>query len=177
MSTESAEPDRSGPVWPANQVPGAETEALRRFHRNVRWTGSVKATPTTPEMTAMGQGRFTWTRDGLWVIGTFEQDQYFEGRKVASWYAHYVAGYDYARRAYVAFAADSNGRAVPFTGAIEGDRFVITSDGANIGGAPVRLRMTWTIAGPNLLLWRNEMSLGGGPWVLVEDYEMVAAED
>jgi hypothetical protein len=72
----------------------------------------------------------------------------------------------------VAFAADSNGRAVPFTGAIEGDRFTITSDGATIGGAQVRLRMIWDVADPARLTWCNEMSLAGGPWTLVEEYEM-----
>jgi hypothetical protein len=73
------------------------------------------------------------------------------------------------------FAADSNGRCVPFTGAIEGDRFTITSDGATIGGAPVRLRMVWEASDPEVMTWRNEMSVAGGPWALIEEYEMMPA--
>jgi hypothetical protein len=158
--------------WPEPLRPGPETAALRRFHRDVTWTGTVKATPTTPEMTAKGRGTFRWSPDGLWVIGEFAQDQFYGGDKVTTWSAHYVAGWDYSRRAYVAFASDSNGRAVPFTGKIEGDQFIITSDGATIGGAPVRLRMIWDASDPAVMHWRNEMSLEGGAWMLIEEYEM-----
>ena len=143
------------------------------FHRDVSWRGTVKATPRTPEMTAEGRGVFHWTADGLWVLGDFSQDQFYQGRKVTSWNAHYVAGYDYSRQAYVAFACDSNGRAVPFTGRIEDSNFTITSDGATIGGAPVRLRMVWDLSPDSTdLRWRNEMSVDMGPWVLIEEYEM-----
>jgi len=146
--------------------------ALARFHRNVTWTGTVKANASTPEMTAEGRGTFTWNMGGLWVVGEFIQDQFYKGREVMSWSAHYLAGWDFARRAYVAFAADSNGRCVSFTGEIEGDRFTITSDGAQIGGAPVRLRMIWDAGNPEVMTWQNEMSIAGGPWTLVEEYDM-----
>lgn len=159
-------------AWPMPLLPGPETRALAQFHRDVTWTGTVKATPQTPEMTAEGRGTFRWSGDGLWVIGEFAQDQFHQGRKVTSWSAHYVAGYDYSRRAYVAFACDSNGRAVPFTGRVDGDTFTITSDGATIAGAPVRLRMIWEAAPPQGLRWRNEMSVANGPWSLIEEYDM-----
>jgi hypothetical protein len=159
-------------LWPTRQLPGPETEALKRFHRDMAWSGTVKASSMTPEMTATGRGTFRWTDDGLWVIGSFSQEQFYEGRQVASWRAQYLAGYDYSRRAYVAFAADSNGRAVPFTGSIDGDRFIITSDGATIAGAPVRLRMTWDCSSPETMTWRNDMSINNGPWQLVEEYDM-----
>jgi hypothetical protein len=125
-------------------------------------------------MTAQGRGTFRWSSDGLWVIGEFAQDQFHQGRKVTNWSAHYVAGYDYSRRAYVAFACDSNGRAVPFTGLVDGDTFTITSDGATIAGAPVRLRMIWEASNPQALRWRNEMSIADGPWALIEEYDMLA---
>jgi hypothetical protein len=154
------------------QKPGPETEALRRFHRDVTWTGTIKASGALPEMTAKGRGTFRWTDDGLWVLGDFRQDQFHEGRRVTEWSARYIAGWDFSRQAYVAFAADSNGRCVPFTGAIEGDRFTITSDGATIGGMPVRLRMIWDLTGTEAMRWRNEMSVAGAPWTLVEEYDM-----
>lgn len=164
------------PSWPMPQGPGPETEALKRFHRDVSWTGLVKANGAVPEMTAQGRGTFRWVGDGLWVIGEFFQDQFHDGRKVTEWSAHYIAGWDYSRRSYVAFAADSNGRAVPFTGAIDGDRFVITSDGATIGGAPVRLRMIWDLTDPASMRWSNEMSVADGPWMLIEEYDMRPTE-
>lgn len=159
--------------WPAPITPGPELEALKRFHHDVTWTGHVRAAGDVPEMTATGEGRFHTTPNQLWIVGEFFQDQYYQGRKVAEWSAHYVAGWDTARHCYVAFAADSNGRSVPFTGAIEGDRFVITSDGAVIGGAPVRLRMIWDASNPATMTWRNEISVTEGPWTLVEEYDMV----
>ncbi len=170
--TAIAATEDTSPVWPLPQLPGPETEALRRFHRDVSWTGTVKANGAVPEMTAVGWGRFRWVSDGLWVVGEFQQDQFYEGQKVAEWSAHYVAGWDYSREAYAAFAADSNGRCVSFTGTIEGDRFTITSDGATIGGMPVRLRMIWDASSPGVMNWRNEMSVAEGPWTLVEEYEM-----
>lgn len=107
-------------------------------------------------MTPKGRGTFRWSPDGLWVIGEFAQDQCYQGRKVTSWSAHYAVGYDYSRQANVAFACGSNGRAVPFTGRVEGDTFTIPSDGATIGGAPVALRIIWELSNPQLLRWRNE---------------------
>lgn len=170
-TTEMVAPE---PPWPLPQTPGPETEALTRFHRNVTWRGTVKAGGTVPEMTAIGHGTFRWIGGGLWVVGEFRQDQFHEGRKVTEWNAHYIAGWDYSRRVYVAFAADSNGRCVPFTGEIDGDRFTITSDGATIGGAPVRLRMIWDLSGQPMR-WRNEMSVAQGPWTLIEEYDMQPA--
>lgn len=110
-------------AWPTPVSPGAQTKALERFHRDVTWTGTVKATPTAPEMSATGRGTFRWSRDGLWIVGEFQQDQFYQAEKVTQWSAHYVAGFDYSRQQYVAFACDSNGRSVPFTGLIEGDTF------------------------------------------------------
>ena len=86
------------------------------------------------------------------------QDQFYRGRKVTTWSAHYVAGYDYSRQSYVAFACDSNGRAVPFSGEVEGDKFTITSEGATIGGAPVKLRMVWDVPlDSTKLRWRRRV--------------------
>lgn len=159
-------------AWPTAVRPGPETAALRRFHRDVTWTGVVKAAGGLPEMTAKGSGTFRWTNDGLWVIGDFAQDQFHDGRQVGTWSAHYIAGWDVARAGYVAFATDSNGRSVAFSGVIAGDTFTITSDPLQIGGAPVKLRMIWDISDPAVARWTNEMSIAGGPWTLVEEYEM-----
>jgi hypothetical protein len=70
----------------------------------------------------------------------------------------------------VAYAADSNGRSVDFVGAIEGDRFIITSEPLTMGNLSGRLRMVWDAANPNLMRWRNEIAPEGGPWLLIEEY-------
>ena len=163
--------DRSPELpWPDALQPGPEMEALQRFHRNVSWTGTVKAAAGLPEMTAKGRGRFYPIVGGLWIAGDFEQDQYFHGRKVVHWAAHYVAGWHQTRRTYVAYAADSNGRAVEFTGEIEGDTFVITSTPITMGNLSGRLRTVWDLTDPRQLRWRNEISPEGGPWLLIEEY-------
>jgi hypothetical protein len=36
----------------------------------------------------------------------------------------------------------------------------------------VGLRLTWHDGGPDDFTWRNEMSVAGGPWMLVEEYRM-----
>jgi hypothetical protein len=158
-------------------LPGPETHALSRFHRNVTWVGTVKANGFLPEMTTKGHGTFRWLNRGLWVLGEFHQDQFRDGRKVAEWDAQYIAGWDHSRQCYVAFAAESNGRCVPFTGVIDGDRFVITSDSATIGGAPIRLRIIWDLSTPGIMHWSNEMSLSDGPWTLIEEYDMRPRDD
>jgi hypothetical protein len=36
----------------------------------------------------------------------------------------------------------------------------------------VRLRMVWDASDPSTLYWKNEMSIDGRPWALIEEYEM-----
>lgn len=35
-----------------------------------------------------------------------------------------------------------------------------------------RLGLVWDVSDPSDMLWRNEMSVGGAPWMLVEGYHM-----
>ncbi|HTJ59031.1 MAG TPA: hypothetical protein VL418_15940, partial [Devosiaceae bacterium] len=153
--------------WPQVVRPGPETRALERFHRDASWTGTIKAAGGVPEMSASGSGKFRWSDDGLWIIGAFQQDQFHGGEKVASWNAHYLAGWDFARKAYIAFAVDSNGRSVDFTGEIIGDSFIITSDILPSGAGEARLRMTWDLSDPAIPHWKNETAVSGGPWMLI----------
>ena len=36
----------------------------------------------------------------------------------------------------------------------------------------MRLRLVWDVSNPRELRWRNEMSVAGGPFGLVEEYRM-----
>ena len=150
-------------------VPGAEMDALRRFHRDVTWTGTIQAGgmgPGTPAMTAEGSGRHEVIQDGRWIVGTYEQDQFLlDGTHVLRWQLHWVAGWSPADGEYRATVADVYGHAEVMRGRIDGDRLVFES----IGDPPVRIRLSWELSGA-VVLWRNEMSVQGGPWSLVEDY-------
>jgi hypothetical protein len=58
-------------------------------------------------------------------------------------------------------------------GWIDGDRLVSKT----IDDLPVRLRLVWARSDPANLTWRNEMPVGGAPWVTpVEAYHCSPAE-
>jgi hypothetical protein len=100
-------------------------------------------------------------------VGTYEQDQYrADGTFVLTWQLHWVAGWDPAHGEYRATIADDYGHADVLRGWIDGGRLTFET----IGDPPVRLRLTWDISDPASMRWRNEMSAGGGPWSLVEEY-------
>lgn len=152
--------------------PGPETAALARFHFDGTWSGTIEAGmmgPGSPPMTATGQATFAWTADGLWLRGEFAQDQIAGGQVVLRWHAHYLVGWDPAARDYVAFLADNCGHAGLMRGFISGDRMVLMTpeDG------PARFRITWDATDPAAVRWIDEVSVGGGPWELVEQYTVV----
>ena len=151
---------------------GSEMEALSRFHVDVTWTGTIQEGGMglgTPEMTALGRGTHERIQDGRWIVGTYEQDQFLpNGTFVLRWQLHWVAGWDPAAGEYRATIADNYGHADVMRGWIEGDRLTFET----IGDPPVRLRLIWDASDPSSMIWRNEMSAGGGPWSLVEKYYM-----
>jgi hypothetical protein len=51
-------------------------------------------------------------------------------------------------------------------GWIDGDRLIFET----VGDPPVQLRLMWDATDPRDLTWRNEVSVQGGPWSLVEEY-------
>jgi hypothetical protein len=120
-------------------------------------------------MEATDQATFSWTDDGLWLRGEFRQDQFADGRLVLTWSAHYLVGWDPQARDYVAFMADNCGHAGFMHGDIEGDRMILTTPGDDL----MVLRITWDLASPGEPTWKDEVSVGGGPWQLIEQYTMV----
>jgi hypothetical protein len=149
---------------------GPEMEALARFHADVRWTGTIEAGgmgPGTPPMTALGWGKHHRIQDGRWIVGTYQQDQYLlDGTFVLRWQLHWVAGWDPVTGGYRATIADNYGRADVMQGSIDGDRLTFET----VGDRAVRLRMVWDLGDPTDMIWRNEMSVMGAPWSLVEEY-------
>lgn len=151
-------------------LPGQEMRDLARFHTDITWRGMIEAGgmgPGTPAQTAIGWGKHETIQDGRWIVGTYEQDQYLlDGTPVLRWQLHWVAGWDPRSGEYRATVADCYGNAIVMRGWIEGDRLVFET----LGEPPVRLRLVWDVSDPMDVVWRNEMSVGGAPWSLVEEY-------
>lgn len=157
---------------PRPMTPGAETEALRRFHRDGTWTGRVHPGgmgPGTPAQLARGVARHHWIQEGRWVVGDYEQDQTLEdGTFLLKWQLHWVCGWDPMTREYKATIADNYGRAALLRGRIVGDQMVFEST----SDQPPLIRLTWELTHRGSIMWRNEMSADGSNWMLVEDYEI-----
>lgn len=155
--------------------PGAEIEELKRFHRDGTWNGRIHPGgmgPGTPAQLARGVASHHWIQDGRWVVGDYEQDQMLEdGTFVLKWELHWVCGWDPMAGEYKATIADNYGRAALLRGRIVGDQMVFESTSEQ----PPFLRLTWELSPRGSILWRNELSLDGSDWMLVEDYEIEPA--
>lgn len=170
MTPNPAETATSG--WTPRIVkPCPETEALARFLWNGTWTGTVEADgmgPGSPEMVGRGSAKVAWILDDLWLCCHFEQDQYVLDQKVLTWRARWIIGWDVAAGEYRAVGVDNNGVAFIFRGDLLGDQLVMES----LGEGPMKLRFTWDARDPGAVTWKNEMSVGSGPWSLIEEYVM-----
>jgi hypothetical protein len=105
--------------------------------------------------------------DGLWISCCFIQDQYVKGKKILTWNALFIAGWDVRAWEYRGVGVDTNGSAFLFHGVIRGDQLIMEST-----DSPVRLRFTWDASDPLAMTWKNEMSVEGGPWRLIEEYTL-----
>jgi hypothetical protein len=143
--------------------------ALRPFHFDSQWTGTVAAGgmgPGSPEMNAVGAASYRPIMGGGWLVGDFAQDQFVAGARVLTWKAHFVLGWDPRAGEYRATYVDNTGSAALLRGRVEGARFVMET----LGAAAVQNRFAWELLAPGRVRWRNECSIGGGPWALVEEY-------
>lgn len=108
-------------------------------------------------------------------MGDFEQEQFVAGKKVITWKAHWVTGWDFAAQEYRAVAFDGNGRSGLFRGKIEGNKLTwISMSDMTIMGKSVRLRFIQDSTDPKAIIWINEQSINNGPWELVEEYVLKA---
>jgi len=155
---------------------GPEMEALRRFLPDVSWDGTIHEGgmgPGTPAMRGVGRGTAKEIQGGRWIQGDYEQEQYLEdGTFVLKWELHWVSGWSPPAGEYRAAMVDNYGNAGVYRGRMEGDRLIFES----MDGESVRLRFTWDVSDPSVVLWRNEMATGDGSWFLIEEYSMVPAD-
>ena len=164
------------PQLPHSAVAGPEMAALAPFYRDWTWTGTIEAGgmgPGSPEMSGEGRAVCPLIQDGLWYSCDFEQDQRLaDGTLVLRWQLHWIAGWDAAAGEYRASSADNNGPNLAiYRGRIDGNRLVYES----LQESYPRIRLTWILTDPDHCTWRNEFTLDGESWSLIEEYAMVAA--
>jgi hypothetical protein len=160
---------------PRSATPGPEIAALAPFYRDWSWTGTIEANgmgPGSPEMSGVGRATCRLIQDGLWWACDFEQEQRLaDGTYVLTWKLHWVTGWDRVAGEYRATSADNNGPTLAlFRGQIEDNRLVYES----MAEALPRIRLTWILDDATHARWRNEYTLDGSAWTLVEEYRMVA---
>lgn len=157
-------------------APAPEMDALLPFFFDCTWVGKVYANmqgPSSPEMDVVGGATLQPLMDGLWLVMDCWQDQLYQGKKLLTWKLHLVIGWDGAAREYRAILADSNGVSALLRGEIVGAELVMTPIGLAPGaGQMAALRFVWDATDPGAVLWRNEASIDGSPWMLIEDYVM-----
>jgi len=164
------------PQLPRSALAGPEMAALAPFYRDWTWSGTIEANgmgPGSPEMTGVGRAVCRLVQDGLWYACDFEQEQRLAGGSfVLRWQLHWVTGWDGAAREYRASSADNNGPNLAlYRGRIDGDRLVYES----VAEGYPRIRLTWILDDAEHCRWRNEFSLDGKMWGLIEEYRMVVA--
>ena len=165
------ETETTAAAWqpPVPITSGPEMERLRAFHFDCEWSGQVAAGgmgPGSPEMDAIGKASYRRIMDGAWLVGDFAQDQYLSGKRVITWKAHFVIGWDARAGEYRANYVDNNGSSALLRGWIDGPRFVMET----LGESDVRNRLAWELVEPGVVKWRNDCSISNGPWFLVEEY-------
>jgi len=162
---------------PRSAQPGNQMEALAPFYRDWTWTGTIEPGgmgPGSPAMSGSGRARCRLIEDGLWWDCEFEQDQHLEdGTFVLRWQLRWITGWDGLAAEYRASSADNQGPNLGlYRGRIEGDRLTYESLQE---GLP-RIRLSWIPMDADHCTWRNEYTLDGLTWNLIEEYEMEASQ-
>lgn len=165
-------------TWtPTRIVAGAEMAALRPFLMDCTWTGAVHANgmgPGSPEMDVVGRMTCRDIMDGLWIDCDCSQDQFVGGEKLIGWQLRLIVGWDALAREYRGVLVDSNGVTGIMRGELRGATFTMTPmTEVQAAGQPAVIRLIWDAGDPQALHWRNEASINGGPWFLIEDYVCV----
>jgi hypothetical protein len=165
----------TAPVLPHSAVAGPAMAALARFYRDWVWRGTIEANgmgPGSPEMIGDGRAVCRLAQDGLWYVCDFEQEQRLvDGTFVLRWQLHWVTGWDATAGEYRASSADNNGPSLAiYRGRLDGDRLVYETLQEELP----RIRLTWVLDGTDRATWRNQYTLDGETWTLIEAYRMVA---
>jgi hypothetical protein len=161
---------------PRSATPGPEMAALAPFFRDWTWTGTIEPGgmgPGSPAMTGVGRASCSLILGGLWYRCELQQDQRLtDGSPVLTWHLLWVTGWDGRAHAYRASSADDQGPTLGiFEGRIQGSSLIYESLADDLP----RIRLSWILEDADHCLWRNEASVDGMTWTLIEEYRMVAS--
>jgi hypothetical protein len=162
---------------PRSARAGLEMASLAPFYRDWRWSGTIEAGgmgPVSPAMTGVGRAECRLIQDGLWYDCDFQQEQHLlDGTFVLRWQLRWVAGWDGQAGEYRASSADNQGPNLGlYRGSLDGERLVYESVQARLP----RIRLTWILDDAEHCRWRNELTLDGATWTLIEEYAMQAED-
>jgi hypothetical protein len=161
---------------PGSAHAGPEVAALAPFYQDWTWSGTIEPGgmgPGSPAMSGAGSAHCRLIHDGLWYDCDFEQEQrLLDGTFVLRWQLKWVTGWDGQAGEYRASSADNQGPNLGlYRGRLEGDRLIYESLEQ---GFP-RIRLTWILDDASHCRWRNELTLDGKAWSLIEEYRMEAS--
>ena len=92
-----------------------------------------------------------------------------DDKRVLTWEGKWIIGCDALAQEYHAVGVDSNGVSFIFRGQIDRDQLIMES----MGESPMRLRFTFDARDSNAIKWKNERSIGGDSWRLIEEYVLI----
>lgn len=152
-----------GAQAPAPPQPGPEHQQLAYFAG--RWTsqGDQQATPMGPG------GKFSGTETCEWFSGGFYVVCRFEGQGPAGEMKGLgIMGYSGERKRFTYYGiGNDQGEGASATGEVAGDTWNWEGE-SMMGGQTMKARYTLKVASADSYSFRFEMSMGGGPWTLVQ---------
>ena len=154
---------------PGLLVPRAEPrpDASPELTRLASWVGRWRAEGRYEQTPVSPAGPLTCDVECDWIAGGHQVGCSMTGTGASLGYGEiYVMGHDPTAKAYTLFDADSNGFAGTLRGELLGQswRFVLDT---RIDGKPARLTIDATDESPDAKTQKAEMSLAGGPAVLI----------
>ncbi len=158
-------------------VPRAEPrpDASPELMKLASWVGRWKAEGRYEQTPVSPAGALTCDLECDWIAGGHQVACSMAGTGASTGYGEiYVMGYDPTAKAYTLFDADSNGFAGTLRGELRGQdwRFLLDT---RIDGKPARLTFGATEESPDVKTQKAEMSLAGGPAMLVFEGRLTRA--
>ena len=137
------------------------------------WIGTWEIEGRTVETPFWTPGEFHATMNAEWFEGKFHVIcRYKWGGAWGDYSELNILGFDAAVGEYYRYAIDGYGTGNHFKGTMKENVWTYLAD-TNIEGKAVKYRWTVVDESPGLIMWKSEMSIDGGPWILAGDAKAV----
>jgi uncharacterized protein DUF1579 len=142
----------------APPTPGPEVKRLGYFVGTWKEVGTAHmGAMQGPEGKVTSTTKYEWLAGGFFVVGHSETVTSMGTDKEMS-----VMGWDESKNVYTYHAFDSEGEADEATGTYSGDTWTWTTD--NMGGAPIKARLTIKEVSKSEYTFKMEISQDGNTW-------------